>query len=304
MISSSWLWLVNVIFTPLRIWHRVILVGCDRVHTKGTLATWGNTIPLSISACVQVSLGVAALFGPQQSHLAGHINSMCNALDVPHLEARLETRTDSPPLFSVNLYPDVDFLTKAYIDVVTSFEWKRILVLYADDYGKSYNYQLASTYCLFYWNISTVTVILQHKTDRKSDTNWVISELQKSGDQPLLFNTHMWNIPNWMHTVYWQKATHGPAHFLRVRSAIHLQYMNGRHNAQQTRHEARVKCSYDARMSRRCCANVMRLLCECYAYVVQIRRASYARHSSSKCDVKCAGCAHHTRCTRREKRAS
>jgi hypothetical protein len=89
-------------------------------------------------------------------------------------------------------------------------------------------------------------------------------------------------------------------------------------HAQQTRHEARVKCSYDARMSHRCCANFMRMLCECYADVVQMRRASYARHSSSKCDakraytrhssskcdVKCAGCAHYTRCTRREKRAS
>jgi hypothetical protein len=34
--------------------------------------------------------------------------------------------------------------------------------------------------------------------------------------------------------------------------------MNGRHTrVQQTRHEARVKCSYDARMSCRCCADVM-----------------------------------------------
>jgi hypothetical protein len=33
-------------------------------------------------------------------------------------------------------------------------------------------------------------------------------------------------------------------------------------------------------------------------------RASYVRHSSSKCDVIRAGSAHHTRCTRREKCAS
>jgi hypothetical protein len=51
-------------------------------------------------------------------------------------------------------------------------------------------------------------------------------------------------------------------------------------------------------------ANVTHMLCECYADVLQTRRASYARHSSSKCDVKRAGCAHYTRCTRREKRAS
>jgi hypothetical protein len=38
-----------------------------------------------------------------------------------------------------------------------------------------------------------------------------------------------------------------------------------------------------------------------HAYMM---RASYARHSSSKCDVKCAGSAQHTRCTRPEKSAS
>jgi hypothetical protein len=35
--------------------------------------------------------------------------------------------------------------------------------------------------------------------------------------------------------------------------------------------------------------------------LVHMMHASYARHSSSKYDVKCAGSAHHTCCTRREK---
>ncbi|XP_064627645.1 glutamate receptor ionotropic, kainate 2-like isoform X3 [Lineus longissimus] len=117
-------------------------INRDRNLLKGTRLKYDiqrlrntDSYQASKRACQQVNLGVAALFGPQQSHLAGHINSMCNAMDIPHLEARLETRTDSPPLFSVNLYPDVDFLTKAYIDVVKSFDWKKILVLYSDDYG-------------------------------------------------------------------------------------------------------------------------------------------------------------------------
>jgi hypothetical protein len=61
---------------------------------------------------------------------------------------------------------------------------------------------------------------------------------------------------------------------------------HGGTHAQQTRNEARVKCRYDARMSRRCCAIVMRMLCECCVDVAQRRRASYAWNSSSKCDVK------------------
>jgi hypothetical protein len=75
---------------------------------------------------------------------------------------------------------------------------------------------------------------------------------------------------------YWPKVTHGPAHFLRARSSRHLQYMNGRH----TRNK-RVRSACQMQLWR---ANVTQMLCEC--------RASYARHSSSKCDVK------HARITR------
>jgi hypothetical protein len=61
-----------------------------------------------------------------------------------------------------------------------------------------------------------------------------------------------------------------PAHFLRARSARHMQYMKGRHTRDK-RVMKRVICSYDG-------ANVAQMLCECYADVVQMRRASYARH--------------------------
>jgi hypothetical protein len=136
------------------------------------------------------------------------------------------------------------------------------------------------------------------------------------------------NTRGLVHVQYWPKVAHGPAHFLRARSARHLQYMNGRH-ARNTRVMKRVsnavmtrECHADVmRMLRGCHANATRMLCgccanvvrmlrgccadRCCAYVVQMRRASYARHSSSKCDsVKRVGCAHYTRCTRCEKRAS
>jgi hypothetical protein len=98
---------------------------------------------------------------------------------------------------------------------------------------------------------------------------------------------------------YWPKVTHGPAHFLRARSARHLQYMNGRHtrdNASEVRiphvWHACVKC---------CRSSIPRTS---HADVVHMMRASYARHSSSKCDVKRAGSTHHTRCTWLEKCAS
>jgi hypothetical protein len=93
---------------------------------------------------------------------------------------------------------------------------------------------------------------------------------------------------------YWPNVTHGPAHFLRARSARHLQYMNQwrTHARQMQLWRANVthmlyECHVDATgMSRECCADVVRIPRRNPAYTVRMTRASYARHSSSKFDVK------------------
>jgi hypothetical protein len=59
-----------------------------------------------------------------------------------------------------------------------------------------------------------------------------------------------------------------------------------------------TNASWSARQMQSWRANVTQMLCECYADVVQMRRASYARHSGSKCDVKRASRARHRCITR------
>ncbi|XP_074662536.1 glutamate receptor ionotropic, kainate 2-like [Tubulanus polymorphus] len=86
-------------------------------------------------ACHLLNRGVVALFGPQESQMATHVNSICNALDVPHFEARLETRSDLRKIFSINLYPEADILANAFVDLISFYRWTRILVLYGDQYG-------------------------------------------------------------------------------------------------------------------------------------------------------------------------
>jgi hypothetical protein len=83
---------------------------------------------------------------------------------------------------------------------------------------------------------------------------------------------------------HWPKVTQSPAHFLRARSARHLQYMNGRHTRDKhvrSAHSTRVSC---------CRSSIPRTS---HADVIHMMRASYARHSSSKCDVKRASHALH-----------
>ena len=43
---------------------------------------------LLFQACSQIQHGILALFGPSDLLLGTHVQSLCDALDIPHLEAR------------------------------------------------------------------------------------------------------------------------------------------------------------------------------------------------------------------------
>ncbi len=90
------------------------------------------------SACNQAGLGIAAIFGPQNPDIAGHINSMCNTLEIPHIEVRLEPERNSEqlPLFSMNVYPETRQLSRAYLELLKLFQWNKFCVMYGDQRGK------------------------------------------------------------------------------------------------------------------------------------------------------------------------
>ncbi|CAI6362581.1 unnamed protein product [Macrosiphum euphorbiae] len=85
------------------------------------------------TACSQLDLGIAALFGPSNSYLASHLQSMCDTLDLPHIEARLDLEMD-PKRFSINLYPKQSLLNKAYSDVISFLNWTKMAIIYEHDY--------------------------------------------------------------------------------------------------------------------------------------------------------------------------
>lgn len=45
---------------------------------------------LVCTVCDQVKMGVTAIFGPSDPLLGAHINSICDALDLPYLDARID----------------------------------------------------------------------------------------------------------------------------------------------------------------------------------------------------------------------
>jgi hypothetical protein len=103
------------------------------------------------------------------------------------------------------------------------------------------------------------------------------SELTKHGCEKQSFVTD-----TWLYAIqYWPKVTHGPAHFLRARSARHLQYMNGRHIRA-------TNASWSACQMQLWRANVTQMLCECHANVVRMLRGCCTDDTPHMRDIRVA----------------
>lgn len=86
-------------------------------------------------ACLQISNGISAIFGPQDTLLGNHIQSLCDALEIPHLEARLDLEPQIKEV-SINLYPNANIIGNAIRDLINYLNWTQVAVIYEDDICK------------------------------------------------------------------------------------------------------------------------------------------------------------------------
>ncbi|XP_044006778.1 glutamate receptor ionotropic, kainate 2 isoform X4 [Aphidius gifuensis] len=84
--------------------------------------------------CYLLNTGVAAIFGPQSAHTASHVQSICDTMEIPHLETRWDYRLRRESCL-VNLYPHPSTLSKAYVDLVKAWGWKSFTIIYENNEG-------------------------------------------------------------------------------------------------------------------------------------------------------------------------
>lgn len=97
--------------------------------------------------CDQLALGVVAVFGPSHSSSVSAVQSICNALEVPHIQTRWKhPSVDNKDTFFINLYPEYTAIARAILDVVTFFKWRKLTVVYEDSTGS-----FPPTFKVFYW---------------------------------------------------------------------------------------------------------------------------------------------------------
>lgn len=94
--------------------------------------------PLCFQACDQLALGVGAVFGPSHSSSVSAVQSICNALEVPHIQTRWKhPSVDNKDSFYINLYPEYTSISRAVLDIVQFYKWKTVTVVYEDATGES-----------------------------------------------------------------------------------------------------------------------------------------------------------------------
>ena len=77
-----------------------------------------------------------AIFGPAGHLLGSHVQSICDALEVPHLETRLDAAA-APGPFSINVYPPLVQVNRAFLDAIFFLNWTKVAVIYEDDTGET-----------------------------------------------------------------------------------------------------------------------------------------------------------------------
>ncbi|XP_067848867.1 glutamate receptor ionotropic, kainate 1-like isoform X2 [Heptranchias perlo] len=95
-----------------------------------------DSFEASRRACDQLTLGVAAVFGPSHSSSISAVQSISNAMEVPHIQTRWKHPiADQKDSFYINLYPDYTPISRAILDLVQYYKWKTITVVYEDSTG-------------------------------------------------------------------------------------------------------------------------------------------------------------------------
>ncbi|XP_055081792.1 glutamate receptor ionotropic, kainate 1 [Periophthalmus magnuspinnatus] len=95
-----------------------------------------DSFEASRRACDQLALGVGAVFGPSHSSSVSAVQSICNALEVPHIQTRWKhPSVDNKDSFYVNLFPEYASISRAVLDIVQYYKWKTVTVVYEDATG-------------------------------------------------------------------------------------------------------------------------------------------------------------------------
>eukprot|EP00057_Strongylocentrotus_purpuratus_P014629 XP_011669103.1 PREDICTED: glutamate receptor ionotropic, kainate 2 [Strongylocentrotus purpuratus] len=87
----------------------------------------------AVCAQLQHANGIAAVVGPTSIDGALAVRSVCNSVDVPHVDTRRQFGGVEPLSNTISLYPHARYISSLMVDIVKHYKWKKVTVMYDED---------------------------------------------------------------------------------------------------------------------------------------------------------------------------
>ncbi|XP_072178710.1 glutamate receptor ionotropic, kainate 2-like [Diadema setosum] len=88
---------------------------------------------VTVCAQLQHDRGIAAVVGPPSTDGALAVRSVCNSVDVPHVDTRRQFGSQETTANSISLYPHARFFSSMLTDVVRFYKWTKVTVMYEEE---------------------------------------------------------------------------------------------------------------------------------------------------------------------------
>uniref|UniRef100_F7BDN8 Glutamate receptor n=1 Tax=Xenopus tropicalis TaxID=8364 RepID=F7BDN8_XENTR len=143
-----------------------------------------DSFEASRRACDQLALGVAALFGPSHSSSVSAVQSICNALEVPHIQTRWKhPSVDNKDSFFINLHPDYAAISRAVLELVLHYSWKTVTVVYEDSTGLIRLQELIKAPSRY-----NIKIKIRQLPSGNKDARTLLKEMKKSREFYVIFD--------------------------------------------------------------------------------------------------------------------
>ncbi|XP_046751512.1 glutamate receptor ionotropic, kainate 2-like [Diprion similis] len=142
-----------------------------------------NNDPYDVSeyVCDLANTGVAAIFGPSHKVTARHVQSMCDLMEIPHIEARWDSRQIRGNGL-LNMYPYSYTLSEIYLQLAKDFDWQTFTILYESTENLIRMHELLKKYDRRGY---TVTV---RQLPEGPDYREVLRQIKMSGDPNIVLD--------------------------------------------------------------------------------------------------------------------
>lgn len=109
--------------------NRKYPTGPFRLVPESFLVSKHNAFTSYSRTCSFLHKGTVAIFGPSSIHSSSYIQTLLDRKEIPHVETHWDRKLLRHNCL-LNLHPHPSILTQAFLDVVHTWNWKNVVLIY------------------------------------------------------------------------------------------------------------------------------------------------------------------------------